>query len=417
MSEEIITNLNFIVRNVGSNIKSTKKQYIWEFNLDGQNTKIEFFDSLISNRKKIVVNGNEIYHKEVSNYQHFSYDFLLMGHNCIVSKSTKNKVDLKIDNQSYEHMYNLSKNKFFYSQNPNPTSTCITSTNNAKINPFNINSNFYKVEEKPQLFNFQIKKDNEKSKEGLKKFKFNDNENINLRNNFYSSKNLSNFAFNINNINNNNNNNNNNNYNNINNVKESYSNQQLPHINNNLLDLDFAENNNNNVQENLKTTNDLLQDVFENPNNNNNFYNYNQQNNNMNNNIDIHNINYNNQFNNNVNVINYNNINNENNNLYQNMNNININSNINNNSNNNYLINNNYSNNINNNNDITNNYNNNQQINQNFNLMNNNNQAQINQNFNLINNNNQAQINENILSQLNPNNLFNNSNQNYNNIF
>ena len=116
MSEESIKNLNFIVRNVGSNIKSTKKQYIWEFNLDGQNTKIEFFDSLISNRKKIVVNGKEQYNKEVSSFEHFTYNFVLMGHNFMVSKSTKNKVDLRIDNQSYEYMYNLSKNKYFYNE-------------------------------------------------------------------------------------------------------------------------------------------------------------------------------------------------------------------------------------------------------------------------------------------------------------
>ena len=153
MSEESIKNLNFIVRNVGSNIKSTKKQYIWEFNLDGQNTKIEFFDSYISNRKKIVVNGKELYNKEVSSFEHFSYDFLLMGHNLMITKSTKNKVDLRIDNQSYEYMYNLSKNKYFYNEKPNPTSSSITSTSNAIINEHNINSNFYKVEEKSQLFN------------------------------------------------------------------------------------------------------------------------------------------------------------------------------------------------------------------------------------------------------------------------
>jgi hypothetical protein len=47
----------FEVREVGKTIKSTKKQYIWRFHLDDKDITIELFNSKLSGKKKIIVNG------------------------------------------------------------------------------------------------------------------------------------------------------------------------------------------------------------------------------------------------------------------------------------------------------------------------------------------------------------------------
>ena len=36
---------------------STKKQFIWRFHLDGKDITIELFNSKLSGKKKIIVNG------------------------------------------------------------------------------------------------------------------------------------------------------------------------------------------------------------------------------------------------------------------------------------------------------------------------------------------------------------------------
>ena len=56
----VITRLNYIQKEVGRKVKSSKKYHQWEFSLNGNYHKIELFHSLVSGRKKLVVDGDYI---------------------------------------------------------------------------------------------------------------------------------------------------------------------------------------------------------------------------------------------------------------------------------------------------------------------------------------------------------------------
>jgi len=46
--------IHFEINEVGKTFKSTKKQYVWKFKLDNKEYKIEFFNSSLSGKKKIL---------------------------------------------------------------------------------------------------------------------------------------------------------------------------------------------------------------------------------------------------------------------------------------------------------------------------------------------------------------------------
>ena len=398
-----LTNLNFIERNVGSKIKSTKKQYIWEFTLDNKNHKIEYFDSLLSSKRKVLIDGKVLFTTEDGYKDSFILNFQFDGHNYTINR-TYDRVDLRIDSESFEHVYYIEKNKLYYNNNPEPTVYTTVGKSFEKNNNFSLKDNFYSHQiNQPQnvnkniLFNFKIK--NEEKKQGnFSKFKFGGDDNsFQQVNNSYQNNNK-----------------------NINKLNQS---TQQSH---NLLDLDISndddiKNNNLSFQH---SNNELLNDIFREKNNNNNF-NYNNQGQNY--------VNMQNQFNNTNYINSNNNINNNyiqstnqmnnfnmilqnqqminQNNTYQNnmninyqtqplsQNNFNMNNQYNLNNNNTQFQNNNLSNNNNNFQNINNQYNhfqfqNNNQINNNinnqYNNMNNNqfsNNSLNNNNFNMINNN------------------------------
>lgn len=55
------------VREVGKTVKSSKKLFLWKFNLDGKDYSIELYNSMLSGKKKITQNGQIIY--ENNSYQ------------------------------------------------------------------------------------------------------------------------------------------------------------------------------------------------------------------------------------------------------------------------------------------------------------------------------------------------------------
>lgn len=72
-----IKNLVYSAKDVGKHIasykniiiqKRTKKYYCWEFELDDKYRKIELFHSVLSEKRKIVYNGNVI--REDDGYVH-----------------------------------------------------------------------------------------------------------------------------------------------------------------------------------------------------------------------------------------------------------------------------------------------------------------------------------------------------------
>ena len=115
-----ITNLHYIERNVGGTVKTSKKQHIWEFTIDNKDERVEFFDSHLSFKRKVIVNGQLIYDKQDGNQTYFNLSFQLDDHNVVITK-TFDRVDLRIDSESFEHIYHLERNKLFYNKNPEPT--------------------------------------------------------------------------------------------------------------------------------------------------------------------------------------------------------------------------------------------------------------------------------------------------------
>ncbi len=173
-----IKNLSHDERDVAKNIKSTKKHFIWEFVLDNKSHKIELYDSKLSNKKKLVKDG--VVYNESVEFQQYSKSFTLSKHSCTLIQHGE-KYELRIDNQSFNHLMDLERNKMFFGSNvSNPTSTnhkgsALENNRNSKIqfgigNVNNQQNNNSNNSNKSNLFSFAINpvtKDNTKSSQGM----------------------------------------------------------------------------------------------------------------------------------------------------------------------------------------------------------------------------------------------------------
>ena len=283
MSSLNLTNLFYSEKDIGATLKISKRQFIWEFDLNGSSQKIELLDSRLSRKKRLYKNGVNIL--DTTETGNFIHNFEIDGHACVIIQYG-DKIELRIDNQSFTHLYNLQKNKELFAGEKGPTS------NTYVAKPYNSYSSnedkhtesaFYKVnkpeeENKPKLFNFEIKKNTgNKNSGGFNKFKFGGNKN--------QSNTSSNTNNNNNQVNSNNNNKNGNNGGNIDLLgfqdNQNTNQNNANNANNNNL-LDFGVNNNNN-QNQSNNGNDIFNLMG------NNTQNQNQQNN-MNNNNQFNNI-------------------------------------------------------------------------------------------------------------------------------
>ena len=282
MSSLNLTNLFYSEKDIGATLKISKRQFIWEFDLNGSSQKIELLDSRLSRKKRLYKNGVNIL--DTTETGNFIHNFEIDGHACVIIQYG-DKIELRIDNQSFTHLYNLQKNKELFAGEKGPTS------NTYVAKPYNSYSSnedkhtesaFYKVnkpeeENKPKLFNFEIKKNTgNKNSGGFNKFKFGGNKN--------QSNTSSNTNNNNNQVNSNNNNKNGNNGGNIDLLgfqdNQNTNQNNANNANNNNL-LDFGVNNNNQNQSN--NGNDIFNLMG------NNTQNQNQQNN-MNNNNQFNNV-------------------------------------------------------------------------------------------------------------------------------
>ena len=251
-----IKNLYYSEQDIGATLKISKKQYIWEFDLNGSSQRIELLDSRLSRKKRLFKNGVNIL--KTTEDGNFIHNFEIDGHPCVIIQYG-DKIELRIDNQSFTHLYNLQKNKQLFAGEKGPTSNIYVakpynsygSTDNK--NKDNTESTFYKVnkpeeENKPKLFNFEIKKDSGNKSHGFGKFKFGQNKD---KPSFNSNTNNNN---NNNMQNNNNNNNNNNNKGNIDllGMQNSNLNDNNNNMNNNNNLLDFGQNNTGNNNQNVQ---------------------------------------------------------------------------------------------------------------------------------------------------------------------
>ena len=291
-----ISGLHYEENQVGGTFKSSKIEYVWEFILNGSSpNKIQLIYSKWTDDKKLIKNGIEVYNKK--NDDSYLKNFEIDGHIFSVIQ-LGDKFELRVDNQSFTHLYNLEKNKNFFTGDIDPTSkTQIADNKTGDIISEKNENNFYIFKsyendgkEKQTLFNFKIKIDENKANSGLKKFKFgpgikpsNNKFNKNINNNQNNTnKDLLGFgdilqvndannssSNNNNNINNNdifglgidNNDGNKNNQNNNNDIF-NFGNNNNEVNNNNFLNFDSIENNNLNENINNKTTNEQLADIF-----------------------------------------------------------------------------------------------------------------------------------------------------------
>jgi len=267
MSSPNLTNLFYSEKDIGATLKMSKRQFIWEFDLNGSSQRLELLDSRFSRKKRLFKNGVSIL--DTTETGNFIHNFEIDGHACVIIQYG-DKIELRIDNQSFTHLYNLQKNKQLFAGEKGPTS----STYVAK--PYNANSSneikhtedtFYKInkpeeEKKPKLFNFEIKKDTgNKNIGGFNKFKFGAKQDIS------SNNNNSNNQINLNNNNKNNNEN-------ID-LLGFQDNKNNNNDNNNNL-LNFGDNNSNNGQNQSNNGNDifnLIGNNIQNQQNNNNQFN------------------------------------------------------------------------------------------------------------------------------------------------
>ena len=292
-----ISGLHYEENQVGGTFKSSKIEYVWEFILNGSSpNKIQLIYSKWTDDKKLIKNGIEVYNKK--NDDSYLKNFEIDGHIFSVIQ-LGDKFELRVDNQSFTHLYNLEKNKNFFTGDIDPTSkTQIADNKTGDIISEKNENNFYIFKskendgkEKQTLFNFKIKIDENKANSGLKKFKFgpgikpsNNKFNKNINNNQNNTnKDLLGFgdilqvndannssSNNNNNINNNdifglgidNNDGNKNNQSNNNDIFNFGNNNNEVNNNNNFLNFDSIENNNLNENINNKTTNEQLADIF-----------------------------------------------------------------------------------------------------------------------------------------------------------
>ena len=272
-----LTNLFYSEKDIGATLKISKRQFIWEFELNGSSQRLELLDSRFSRKKRLYKNGLNIL--DTTETGNFIHNFEIDGHACVIIQYG-DKIELRIDNQSFTHLYNLQKNKELFAGEKGPTSNTYvakpfssSSTNEKKSNE----EAFYKInkpeeENKPKLFNFEIKKNTgNKNTGGFNKFKFGENKeqnnNNNINNNNNANANTNNNKGNVDLLGFNNNNQN--------------ANNNINNNNNNLLDFGNANNQNNMNNKNqnlLGDGNDLLNLMGNNnnsnqPNNNNQFNN------------------------------------------------------------------------------------------------------------------------------------------------
>ena len=95
-----IRNLHQESKEVGKTIKSSKKYFNWEFNIDSKFYKVEMFHSKISGKKKLILDKKIL--TEAKSYSNdFIYSFKIDKHYLNVDQIGSDNFVLRIDNRSF----------------------------------------------------------------------------------------------------------------------------------------------------------------------------------------------------------------------------------------------------------------------------------------------------------------------------
>jgi hypothetical protein len=92
------------VRNVGKHIKATKKKLLWKLELDGHPLCIELYLSRLTNKVKVLVNGDIKLNSKRLSGNAFSYPFKF-GRRTLVILQQLEGFDLRIDNVTFSELY------------------------------------------------------------------------------------------------------------------------------------------------------------------------------------------------------------------------------------------------------------------------------------------------------------------------
>ena len=57
MTSPILTNLFYSEKDIGATLKMSKRQFIWEFDLNGSSQRLELLDTRLSRKKRLFKNG------------------------------------------------------------------------------------------------------------------------------------------------------------------------------------------------------------------------------------------------------------------------------------------------------------------------------------------------------------------------
>jgi hypothetical protein len=92
------------VRNVGKHIKATKKKLLWKLELDGRPLCIELYLSRLTNKVKVLLNGDIKLNSKRLSGNAFSYPFKF-GRRTLVILQQLEGFDLRIDNITFSELY------------------------------------------------------------------------------------------------------------------------------------------------------------------------------------------------------------------------------------------------------------------------------------------------------------------------
>ena len=96
----------FEIREVGKRIKSTKKQFIWRFNIDGKDHVVELFSSWSSNKKKVVLDGTV---KTEVKQKSFQYQLIVDGMAMSIQENSNDSYDLCVKGKFFMELWDQEK--------------------------------------------------------------------------------------------------------------------------------------------------------------------------------------------------------------------------------------------------------------------------------------------------------------------
>lgn len=138
-----IKNLKFSESNVGSTIKCTKKLYCWQFDLNGKNHLLELYESILSLKKKIILDQEVLY--DITIEKAFAVKFEIGHINCAIVQR-KEGYEFSIENIVFNHLLEVEKNKSQFNNSehkPSSRSYIIEPASSLSANKENNNGSFF----------------------------------------------------------------------------------------------------------------------------------------------------------------------------------------------------------------------------------------------------------------------------------